>query len=151
MSIEIVLAIRIGPSSAAPTRVAKELAQQLGANITALYIATEVHAHEVGAAEAGADPGSEMERVLRTADAELRAFVAEHFADMPVRIEIVQGKVEEQVARYASDVGASYIVVGTKGRGGLARLVLGDTTHGILQHTPCPVIVVPLRDESTRS
>jgi nucleotide-binding universal stress UspA family protein len=92
-----------------------------------------------------------MERVLRTADAELRAVVAEHFADMPVRIEIVQGKVEEQVARYASDVGASYIVVGTKGRGGLARLVLGDTTHGILQHTPCPVIVVPLRDESTRS
>jgi nucleotide-binding universal stress UspA family protein len=38
---------------------------------------------------------------------------------------------------------ADFLVVGTKGRGALSRLVLGDTTHDIIKRTPCPVVVVP--------
>jgi nucleotide-binding universal stress UspA family protein len=58
----------------------------------------------------------------------------------------MEGDVAQSVAAVASELNAAYLVVGTRGRGALARLVLGDTTQAILQHAPCPVVVVPLRE-----
>jgi nucleotide-binding universal stress UspA family protein len=56
---------------------------------------------------------------------------------------VTQGEVSEAIARVAVERNADFLVVGTKGRGALSRLVLGDTTHDIIKRTPCPVVVVP--------
>jgi nucleotide-binding universal stress UspA family protein len=143
---EIVLATRFGPSSAEPARVASELARRIGARITVLYVASELQALQVGGAEAGIDPVTERERIDRRINDELREFIDAHFKDHEFSVRIVEGDVADQVAGVARDVNATYIVVGTRGRGQLARLILGDTTQSILQRTPCPVLVVPLRD-----
>jgi nucleotide-binding universal stress UspA family protein len=143
---DIVLATRFGPSSAEPARVASDLAHQLGSRIVVLYVATELQALHVGAAEAGIDPAAERERIDRRIHLELREFLDTYMKDIEFDVRIVEGDVAEQVAAVARDVGASYVVVGTRGRSQLARLILGDTTQSILQRTPCPVIVVPLRD-----
>lgn len=50
--------------------------------------------------------------------------------------------VEEAVAA-AAEWGADLLVVGTHGRGGLQRLVLGSVAEGVLRHAHCPVLVVP--------
>ena len=47
----------------------------------------------------------------------------------------------------AGQLNARFLVVGGKGRSGIARLILGDTTRSILQRSPCPVIVVPMSAE----
>jgi nucleotide-binding universal stress UspA family protein len=143
---EIVLATRFGASSAEPARVAARLAQQINGRITVLYVATELEALELGAAESGVDPLAERERIERRINHELRQFIDSFFTELPFTVRIVEGDVAEQVAKVASETGAAYIVVGTRGRGQLARLILGDTTQSILQRTPCPVVVVPLRD-----
>ncbi|WP_347110841.1 universal stress protein [Paenarthrobacter sp. S56] len=39
--------------------------------------------------------------------------------------------------------GARLLVMGSRGRGGFARLLLGSTAHGVLTHLPCPTVVVP--------
>jgi nucleotide-binding universal stress UspA family protein len=38
---------------------------------------------------------------------------------------------------------ADLLVIGTRGRSGLARLVFGSTAEGVTRHAPCPVVVVP--------
>jgi nucleotide-binding universal stress UspA family protein len=146
MSAPIVLATRFGPSSAEPARVAAELARTLDARIIVLYVATELHALQLGAAEAGIDPSAERERIDRRINTELREFVDSWLKDLAFEVRIVEGDVADQVANVARDVGAAYVVVGTRGRSSIARLILGDTTQSILQRTPCPVTVVPLRE-----
>jgi nucleotide-binding universal stress UspA family protein len=141
---EIVLATRFGTSSAEPARVAANLARQVGGHITVLYVATELEAVELGAAEAGIDPSAERARIEARIHAELKTFAAEYLAGLAVGVRVVEGHVAERVTQAAAELNADYIVVGTRGRGQLARLILGDTTHSILQHAPCPVVVVPL-------
>jgi nucleotide-binding universal stress UspA family protein len=148
---EILLATRFGPSSAEPARVASGLARRIGAHITVLYVATELQALQVGGAEAGIDPVTERERIDRRIHDELREFIDAHFRHHQFAVRIGEGDVAEQVSKVARDIGAMYIVVGTRGRGQLARLILGDTTQSILQRTPCPVLVVPLRESAEPS
>ena len=43
---------------------------------------------------------------------------------------------------YASDKSIDLVIVGTKGRTGLKRLLLGSVAQGVVQHAHCPVLLV---------
>ena len=54
----------------------------------------------------------------------------------------LNGHPPSQITTYATEVGADMIVLGTRGRGELASLVLGSTSHGVIHNAPCDVLVV---------
>lgn len=43
----------------------------------------------------------------------------------------------------AGDVGANLIVVGTLGRQGVARALMGNVAERVVQRAACPVLTVP--------
>jgi nucleotide-binding universal stress UspA family protein len=47
----------------------------------------------------------------------------------------------DSIVNYADDKKADLIVVGTKGRTGLKRLLLGSVASGVVTHANCPVLV----------
>lgn len=59
-----------------------------------------------------------------------------------VKTQIITGRPPRAIADLAEEKGADLIVVGTHGRSGLARLLLGSTAEGLLRHAPCQVLVV---------
>lgn len=48
----------------------------------------------------------------------------------------------DEVAQLASDLDADLVVVGTHGRRGLSRLLIGSTAEATVRLAPCPVLVV---------
>lgn len=83
-----------------------------------------------------ADDEQARARVLKEALAGPR----ERYPDLEVIEEVVRGHPAE-VLKQASD-GADLLVVGSRGRGTLAGLLLGSVSQAMLQHATCPVAVV---------
>ena len=54
----------------------------------------------------------------------------------------LEGYPPDTLVQYASEVEASLLVVGTRGRGELASLILGSTSHRAIQLSECDVLVV---------
>ena len=50
--------------------------------------------------------------------------------------------VAESIINYASEQKGDLIVIGTRGRSGLKRLVLGSVASAVVAHASCPVLVV---------
>jgi len=101
--------------------------------------------------DAGLTPGSlaefmvEEERVVLS---ETVAGLRENYPDLVVHqvLDTDRGPVDALVDAAA---GARTLVVGSRGRGGIKRLLLGSTAHGVLKHLPCPTIIT--RVESAKN
>jgi nucleotide-binding universal stress UspA family protein len=63
-----------------------------------------------------------------------------------VEAEVRQGAASENIAQYADEVGGDLIVMSTRGRGGIQRLLLGSTTDRVLRAGHRPVLAIPLGD-----
>jgi nucleotide-binding universal stress UspA family protein len=61
------------------------------------------------------------------------------------------GGAAPMIVTLAEEAGADMIVVGNRGQGPLARLLLGSVALRLLQTAPCPVLMVPSRQEPEAS
>lgn len=58
---------------------------------------------------------------------------------------VVVGRPDTEIVSRATSTGAQLIVMGTHGRSGLAHALLGSIAERVVQHSPCPVLIVPRR------
>ena len=52
----------------------------------------------------------------------------------------------EEIAQLAADLEADLVVVGTHGRRGLSRVLMGSVAEGVVRLAPCAVLVVRPKD-----
>lgn len=62
---------------------------------------------------------------------------------------LLEGDPAAEIARYAADAGIDVIVIGTHGRTGVDRLVMGSVAERVMREAPCSVLVVKLPRGST--
>jgi nucleotide-binding universal stress UspA family protein len=62
-------------------------------------------------------------------------------ASVPVRRVDLEGYPSDTLVAYAREVDAAMLVVGSRGRGDLASLVLGSTSHRIAHDAHCDVLI----------
>ena len=74
-------------------------------------------------------------RKLENLASDLPAMVAR------IYLHLAAGKAEVEIAQLASDIGADLIIVGTRGRTGIDRLLEGSVAESLLRLAPCPVLV----------
>jgi nucleotide-binding universal stress UspA family protein len=60
-----------------------------------------------------------------------------------------EGKPADQIIAAAREWRADLIVLGTHGRSGVARVILGSTAEGVMRGAPCPVVAVRARATSS--
>jgi nucleotide-binding universal stress UspA family protein len=58
----------------------------------------------------------------------------------------VIGDPAREIVRVAEEAPADLIVMGTRGRSGLTRLVMGSVAEHVLRKAPCPVLTVKATD-----
>ena len=99
---------------------------------------------------AGADAAAIAKYVddeKQNASKELSAFLAAHNLDKQgwaVRIE--QGEAIELISQVASNLGADLLIMGTHGRSGLLKTLIGSVTEQALRSLPVDILAVPRRE-----
>ena len=53
-----------------------------------------------------------------------------------------EGGVAAEIVTLAEDIGAGLIVMGSRGRGGIRRALMGSVSDSVVRHAHCPVLVV---------
>lgn len=68
-------------------------------------------------------------------------------ADVPIVRVDLDGYPPDTLVEYAGEHEASLLVVGTRGRGDLASLILGSTSHRAIHLADCDILVVKAKSE----
>lgn len=125
----VLCAVDLGPSTRRVLFHAVGLSRVLGAGLHIVHVS-------------GEDTPELRDRVV----AECEQAAPYEAAIDPEAVSIVTGRVSEAVQREALRRGATLVVMGSRGHGGLARLLLGSTSDAFLAVARTPVLLVPPTD-----
>ena len=125
----VLCAVDLGPSTGRVLFHAAGLARVLGAELRVVHVTAD-------------DSVDLKERVL----AQCQAATPYEAAIDDDAVVIAHGRVSEAIQREALRVDAMLIVVGSRGHGGLARLLIGSTSEALLGLARTPVLLVPPTD-----
>lgn len=137
---KILVAVDESAFAARAADVGFELARSLGAEVAIIHVvdpAVDAYAPE------GGIPLSQLVTLAQQDGRRLLGAFAQRAALQPAPHEFIHvGKVATEIVKAANDWPADLIVIGSHGRGGIDRLLLGSVAEAVMRHAACPVLVV---------
>jgi nucleotide-binding universal stress UspA family protein len=107
------------------------LADDATGHASATMTTEEVEAQQREAsAQAHAAVGTTAEALRRSASTPL-----------PLETLVIEGDPGPALCRLAAEVDAAALIVGSRGRGGLRRALMGSVSDYVVRHAACPVVV----------
>lgn len=120
-------------------RVGLDLSRQLNAKVHAVYVVdTTIHGP-------GEMMGDTEEYLLSFYTREGRAaleYVEEQADDIMVETKMLKGHPAETLVEYALDNNVDVIVLGSLGRTGITRFLMGSVAEKVIRTSPLPVLLV---------
>lgn len=120
-----------------------ELARSLAAEVALVHVID-------GTSPYGIDTGIGLRELAAQAEQEGRRLLAglrQRLSLGPSALEfVVAGKPADEIVKAAGEWPADLIVIGSHGRGGVQRALLGSVADGVMRHARCPVLVVPAKE-----
>lgn len=134
----IVVAVDGSEPSTWAIQFAARLARATGAELTAVHVFPEpYYSPEV------AIPIDELEAAARArGEATMRDQCAHVPPEVPCERVVRQGSAADHIVEAAGERSADLIVLGTHGRGRLARFILGSTAEDVVRRAHCPVMTI---------
>jgi nucleotide-binding universal stress UspA family protein len=125
-------------------RLARLIARQCGARLIVLHVAgmhvdaPHVVHNELGVAfETSGDYQSHHAALKEKLQKQL-----ETDPEIPLETRLIYGAPAHEILRMAEDEKCDLIVLGTHGRSGLGRLLMGSVAEAVLRQSRCPVLTV---------
>jgi len=98
-----------------------------------------------GTGHAGAElTAEEFDLAVGRAHQSARHVLAEAEARLglgEIEVRVLGGEPAAAICELAAELGARAVVLGTRGRGGLTRALLGSVSDYVVRHAPCTVVV----------
>jgi nucleotide-binding universal stress UspA family protein len=136
---KILVAVDGSPIAAHAADIGIELSRSLGGELAL------IHAIDPSSCCAP-DSGVSAAELLARAEEDGKRLLAQFSARATLKgppLEFVQaGKPATEIVKAAKDWPADIIVIGSHGRGGVGRVLLGSVAEGVMRHASCPVLVV---------
>jgi nucleotide-binding universal stress UspA family protein len=124
-------------------KYAMALADRFGAELHLLHVIPEVVIPFPDSTTAWTLPPAEMQLQVHAAEQRLVEELGPDWAEeRRTRHAAVVGNAVEEIVRYASENEIGMIVIGTHGRTGLSRLLLGSVAEKLVRLATCPVLTV---------
>ena len=127
---------------------AVQIAHQFNARITILNVHSEfMDKHEREMLRVSVDNLKEKyQQVAIESKEEMKAAIHElHAEDIEISYLLRKGKPADTIIDVAAEMEADLIVICTDGRDNLKDFVTGTITEQVINHAPCPVLVIPHR------
>ena len=140
---KILIPVDGSPVSTNAARQGLALAGKLGSEVTLLYV-IDMTIMAAPEAESGLSNAEIIRKSFREhADKLLSGLTAEaSAAGVRARSIVTEGDVHEEIVRSAAEGGAGLIVMGTHGRRGLNRLLLGSVAESVSRRAHCAVLLI---------
>lgn len=138
--MRFVVGVDDSPHSVAALARAIDLAGPLSADVHAVHAVYLPASVLVAMAEAALDPDAMADGEAAATEAAIDHLLG--LAKVPVTFATVRGYPPDALLEYAEDVGATTIVLGSRGRSELAAFFLGSTGHRVLHYAKCDVLIV---------
>jgi len=114
---------------------AENFAKQSSATLVVLHVEEPPLAYGGGELYYGL-PEPSSERIL-----EMLQDVCPHDPDISYKHRLVMGDPASEIVRVAKEEHPELIVLGTHGRTGLSRILMGSVAEAVVRHAPCPVLI----------
>jgi len=137
---KILFATDFSPCSEPALGFATSLARDSGARLVIAHIQEPPIAYGGGEAFAGS---SDMDHAELT---QMLEKVVPLDPNVPYEHHLLVGDPADELVRLAGEAKVDYIVMGTHGRTGVLRLLMGSVAEAVVRRAPCPVVTIKQPD-----
>jgi nucleotide-binding universal stress UspA family protein len=147
----ILLATDGSKEAALAAKTAADMAQKTASELHVVYVGSSLEYVGMGPPEIGDIPAPTQEQLSAEArellDAEVEQVKAQ--GGIVAQAHLGVGIPDREIVALAEEIGAGLIVLGSRGRSGIRRALMGSVSDSVVRHAHCPVLV--MRTEKSES